>query len=173
MSQIAERCQDGTFESTAALYEDYRVWCEQNGVYCAGRPKMRDVIMTYRPSVVATRRRITDAETGEVKLVWCLTGVRLRTPEDDLGEDAMPTDPVDPGLMSTPEPHEPHRDAICDGDPVDPKKVSEEARDESSRDDHVEGVFLPDDRITGSKMAVEVIYGAHHLADSATLLLSG
>ncbi|MCC7207512.1 MAG: hypothetical protein IT323_09405 [Anaerolineae bacterium] len=112
---------------------------------------MRDVIMTYWPSIAATRRWIADAETGEVKPVWGLVGVRLRTPEDDLGEAATPTDPVDPEPESAPEPHEPHPDGVCDVDPVDLQKVSEESEDGVQPDERVEEVFLPDDRITGSK----------------------
>jgi hypothetical protein len=77
--------------------------------------------------------------------------VRLCTPEDDLGEYATPTDPVDPGPAPAPEPQEPHQDGICASDPVDVQKVSEEAGDGVQSDECVEEVFLPGDRITGSE----------------------
>lgn len=83
---LAERAivAEGAFESTAALYADLRLWCEENDLNAVSRPKMHDVLMTYYPQIKATRQRVTDPQTGEITLVWGLTGIRLRTPEDDI-----------------------------------------------------------------------------------------
>ncbi len=112
---------------------------------------MRDVIVTYRPSVRANRQRAIDTETGEVKLVWGLVGIRLRTPEDDFtDEDPTPTDPVDPVQPDTESPQESHAEAVCDGDPADSQKVSAIAEMEIDTESSIAESFSPDDRITGS-----------------------
>lgn len=134
--------------TTVVLYANYRGWCEENGVGPAGRPKMRDVIMTYRPSVLANRQRMVDADAGEVKLVWGLVGIRLRTPADDFPEDdRTPNDPVDPLLPDTGYPQD---DAVCEGDPVNSENISDkEETDNKARDSVVES-FSPHDWIIGS-----------------------
>jgi len=145
---LAENCifEEGAFESTILLYADYRRWCEDNGVNAAGRPKMRDVIVTYRPSVIANRQRVVDTQTGEVRLVWGLVGIRLRTPEDDFPpDDPIPPDPVEPDTGS---PEEAHPEAICDGDPVDSTKLPDTLGIEAERS--IAGAFSPNDPTTGS-----------------------
>lgn len=152
---LTENCifEKGAFASTVNLYENYRLWCDENGVGCVGRPKMRDVIMAYRPTVVANRQRIIDAATGEVKLVWGLVGVRLRTPDDDFSEDNRPpTDPLDPPPPTTGSPQNPDDDTRCDGDPIDSEKLLDLSEHEGSSPKSVVESFLPTDRIAGSAM---------------------
>jgi hypothetical protein len=145
---LTENCifEEGAFESTAVLYHDYRLWCDENGVTTAGRPKMRDVITTYRPSVTANRQRVVDSETGEIKLVWGLIGIRLRRPEDDLPDPDL----VDPPLPDTGSPRNPQYDGRCDGDPVDSPKLSQKGKREASQIESPVESFSQDDRITGS-----------------------
>ncbi len=101
---LTENCvfEAGAFESTATLYGDYRQWSDENGVTPVGRPKLRDIISTFRPEVKAARQRVVDPQTGEIKPIWGLVGIRLRTSEDDFpDDDPTSTDPVDPVSPNT------------------------------------------------------------------------
>lgn len=145
---LLENCvfEEDAFETTAALYQDYRLWCDENGVNPASRPRMRDVICTYRPTITASRRRTVDPKTGEVKAIWGLVGVRLRTPFDDLPES---DDPVEPETGSG---DEGDNDAIRSSDPVDSSKLSETQEVADSTSESAIGKFSENDRITGSPL---------------------
>ncbi len=152
---LAERAivADGAFESTAALYADLRLWCEENGLNAVSRPKMRDVLMTYHPQMKATRQCVIDPRTGEITLVWGLAGIRLRTPENDMEDwneignepDARSGDPAEECTESG---EEIDNDAVCVGDLVDsqnyPDLKEKVAADENTAE------FVEIDRITGS-----------------------
>lgn len=76
---LSERCeiQPEGCEPTQALYEDYRRWCDGNGVRAISRPRLRDAMLSFSRAITAIKRRIIDPETGESKPLWCLSGVRL------------------------------------------------------------------------------------------------
>jgi hypothetical protein len=108
------------FETTQALYSDFRCWCTENGLFPVSRPKLRDTLMGVRSGVISTKRRILDNDTGDIKPLWGLAGIRLRR-EDD------PDDDLDDGRSTVPESfHEEIRqesfdDAICSGVPTESK----------------------------------------------------
>lgn len=164
---LTENCvfEQGAFESTATLYDNYRRWCDENGVGFAGRPKMRDVIMTYHPEVESKRQRVVDPQTGEVKLVWGLSGVRLRTLEDDFNDDPAPTDPVestpgdlvDPTLESTGSRQEADSQAIRSGDPMNSQKLPTIREKGPEGSPSIVESFSQNDRITGSGTSNEPI----------------
>ncbi|MEP7288644.1 MAG: phage/plasmid primase, P4 family [Chloroflexota bacterium] len=169
---LLENCvfEDGTFESTAALYANYRYWCDENGVNAAGRPKMRDVITTYRPNVEASRQRVNDSQTGEIKLVWGLIGVRLRTIADDFPEeDPELPDPVPPTNGS---PQEGDSEATRSGDPVDSKKIFDNVEMDSVELNAVVEGFAPNDRITGSTPAAMAQKTDSSVGEQQPLLLN-
>ena len=131
---LTENCifEAGVFESTATLYSNYRQWADENGVTPVGRPKLRDIISTFRPEVKAVRQRVVDPQTGEIKALWGLVGIRLRTPTDDFPDDPDPSpDPPDPVLPNIGSPQKADSDAIRSGDPVDSGKVDHEMKAES------------------------------------------
>jgi len=150
---LTENCvfEEGAFESTATLYSDYRQWSDENGVSPVGRPKLRDIISTFRPEVKAVRQRAVDPQTGEIKPIWGLVGIRLRTPADDFPDDDPTTpDPVDPVQPNTGSPQKADSDAIRSGDPVDSGKSDYEMKEESAPLDTEAKEFRQNDRITGS-----------------------
>jgi len=150
---LIENCvfEAGAFESTATLYGDYRQWSDENGVSQVSRPKLRDIISTFRPEVKAARQRVVDPQTGEIKPIWDLVGIRLRTPADDFpDDDPTSTDPVNPVQPNTGSPREPDNDAIRSGDPVDSGKSDYEIKQESAPLDTEANEFRQNDRITGS-----------------------
>ncbi len=153
---LAERCMvaEGTFESTAALYADLRQWSEENGLNPVSRPKMRDVLSTYHPQLKATRQRATDPQTGEITLIWGLSGIRLRTLEDDWTEleqdEAAEVEDRSGDLAqeATGSGQETDADAVCVGDPVDSQNSSD-PKEKAAIPENVEE-FVEIDRITGS-----------------------
>ena len=150
---LTENCvfEAGAFESTATLYGDYRQWSDENGVSPVGRPKLRDIISTFRPEVKAGRQRAVDPQTGEIKPIWGLIGIRLRTPADDFPDDDPTTpDPVDPVLPNTGSLQKADSDAIRSGDPVDSGKSDYELKEGSAPPDTEAQEFRQNDRITGS-----------------------
>ena len=161
---LMENCifEEEAFESTVILYQNYRFWSDENGVNAASRPKMRDVICTYRPNIEANRQRMADPQTGEIKLVWGLTGIRLRTVEDDFPDnDPTPDDPVDPVPPATGSGQEPHSEAIRSGDPVDSQKLSDKEEMEDVRSNAVVKSFPENHRITGSRQSETVPEGCN------------
>jgi hypothetical protein len=109
--------------------------------------------------VTADRKRVNDPETGEIKLVWGLSGVRLRTPEDDFPDgdpgpnnpaDPAADDPVDPVPESTGSGHNPDNQAGRSGDPVDSQKVLTVQNEGDRPQDPIMKSFSKNDRITGS-----------------------
>jgi len=150
---LTENCvfEEGVFESTATLYGDYRHWSDENGVTPVGRPKLRDIISTFRPEVKATRQRVVDPQTGEIKPIWGLVGIRLRTSEDDFPDDnptsTNPVDPVPPNSGST---QKADSDTIRSGDPVDSDKSDYELKEEAVPPEIEAKEFRQNDRITGS-----------------------
>jgi len=150
---LMENCvfEESAFESTATLYGDYRQWSDENGVSPVSRPKLRDIISTFRPEVKAARQRVVDPQTGEIKPIWGLVGIRLRTSEDDFpDDDPTSTDPVDPVQPFTRSPQEPDNDAIRSGDPVDSGKSDYEIEEGSAPPEIEAKEFSQNDRITGS-----------------------
>ena len=150
---LTENCvfEADAFESTATLYGDYRHWSDENGVSPVGRPKLRDIISTFRPEVKAARQRVVDLQTGEIKPIWGLVGIRLRTPEDDFpDDDPTSTDPVDPVQPNIESPQKSGSDAIRSGDPVDSGKSDYEIKEESAPAETEAKEFRQNDRITGS-----------------------
>ena len=150
---LTENCifESGVFESTATLYSDYRHWSDENGVTPVGRPKLRDIISTFRPEVTATRQRVVDPQTGEIKALWGLIGIRLRTPADDFPDDPDPSsDPVDPVTPNTESPQKADGEAIRSGDPVDSGKVDHEMKAEVVAPDAEVKEFRQNHWITGS-----------------------
>jgi len=147
---LTENCvfESGVFESTATLYSDYRQWADENGVTPVGRPKLRDIISTFRPEVTATRQRTVDPQTGEIKALWGLVGIRLRTPADDFPDDPDPSS--DPVMPNTGSPQKAGSEAIRSGDPVDSGKVDHEMKRELVMPDAEVKEFSQNHRITGS-----------------------
>ncbi len=150
---LTENCvfEDGAFESTATLYIDYRRWSDDNGVSPVSRPKLRDIISTFHPEVKAARQRVVDPQTGEIKLIWGLIGIRLCTPADDFPDDPEPSpDPVDPVPSDPGSPQKADSEAIRSGDPVDSPKSDLEMKTESTQPEKNSEEVSQNDRITGS-----------------------
>jgi phage/plasmid-associated DNA primase len=82
---LTEQCmlEQEASAMTQALYENYRTWCEDNGVRPLSRPKLRDAMLSYSRQIISTKRRVIDTETGESKPMWCLLGIRLRLLGDE------------------------------------------------------------------------------------------
>lgn len=88
---LSENCVFEThgFVPTHALYQNFRWWCEENGLHPVSRPKLRDMVCGVRECVHTTRQRVIDPADGQKKMLWGIVGVRLRTAAD---EQAAPDD---------------------------------------------------------------------------------
>jgi len=85
---LLENCvfEENAFTPTHILYQNFKWWCDDIGLHPVSRPKLRDMIYTYRQGVRPDKRRVKDANSSEVRLLWGLVGVRLRTVADDRDE---------------------------------------------------------------------------------------
>ncbi len=85
---VAENCifEPNAFTTTHMLYENFRGWCEENGLHAVSRPKLRDMLYGYRAGVHSAKRRTAEADTGSTKPLWGMVGIRLRTLADDMRE---------------------------------------------------------------------------------------
>ncbi|MHB8751476.1 MAG: DNA primase family protein, partial [Aggregatilineales bacterium] len=89
---LSENCtfEVGAFTPTQALYNNFRSWCEENGLHPVSRPKLRDMMCGYQPGIRCTKQRTIDVHSGATKPMWGMVGVRLRSGKDDLTEESAP-----------------------------------------------------------------------------------
>ncbi len=122
---LAENCiyDPHAFESIQALYANFRFWCGENGLFPVSRPKLKDAIIGFRSGIISTKKRILDAETGEVKPLWGLAGIRLRR-GDDPDEDLADSRSTVPERSKNESVHEFTHTAECSGVPSDSKNYS-------------------------------------------------
>ncbi len=105
------------------LYANFRIWCGENGLYPVSRPKLRDVIIGFWPGILSTKKRVFDAETGEIKPLWGLAGIRLRR-DDDPDEDLPDSCSTVPECSQNEICHESSDTAECSGVPSNSKNYS-------------------------------------------------
>ena len=85
---LSENCafEAAAFTTTQSFYNNFRIWCDDNGLHAVSRPKLRDMICGQQPGIRTNKQRITDPVTGASKPMWGMTGIRLRTAKDDLAD---------------------------------------------------------------------------------------
>jgi phage/plasmid-associated DNA primase len=82
---LSENCvfEPQSFVPSQTLYQNFRGWCEENGLHAFSRPKMRDMICGAHEDVHCARQRAIDPSDGTRKVLWGIVGIRLRIPADD------------------------------------------------------------------------------------------
>jgi phage/plasmid-associated DNA primase len=85
---LSENCvfQKDGFIPSRAMYQNFRWWCEENGLHPFSHPKLRDMVLSLHESVHCIRQRAVDPADGTRKLLWGMAGIRLRTSADDQHE---------------------------------------------------------------------------------------
>jgi P4 family phage/plasmid primase-like protien len=85
---LSENCifEPEMFAATHTLYQDFKAWCDDNGLHPVSRPKLRDMVCGANASIKRCRQRAVDPIDGSKRLLWGLVGLRLRRPSDDMAE---------------------------------------------------------------------------------------